>query len=87
MDEIAQTMSDVSGKEVKAEFLSEDEFQQSRGTNPLRASQGWARDGWLDVDLDEVSGYGLEVEVEVEVGTLRAFLEREREALGRGFGD
>ena len=81
MHEIAQTMTEVSGKEVKAEFVSEEEFQEMRGKNALFASQGWARDGWLDVDVDEVRGYG------VEMGTLKGYLVREREALGRGFND
>lgn len=45
------------------------------------ASQGWARDGWLDVDVQQVRAEG------VDVGTLKASLDREREALGRAFDD
>jgi hypothetical protein len=47
------------------------------------ASQGWARAGRLDVDLEVL---GKEVrEHGVEVGTLRGYSEREREALVHGF--
>lgn len=81
MDEIARTVSDVSGRQVRTEFVSEEEFQERRGRDMVVAAQGWARDGWLDVDMDQVREYG------VEVGTLRGFLEREKEALGRAFDD
>lgn len=47
------------------------------------ARQGWARAGWLDVDL-EVLGKE-EREYGVEVGTSRGYSEREREALVQGF--
>ena len=81
MDEVARVMADVSGREVRAEFLNEKEFWERRGREVLIASQGWARDGWLDVDVDEVRNYG------VEMGTLKGFLEREKEALSRSFDD
>jgi hypothetical protein len=34
-------------------------------------NQRWARDGWLDVDMDQAREY------DVEVGTLRGVLETE----------
>src|SRR4051794_24627952 len=67
-DEIARAISDVRGRQVGTEFVSKAEFQERRGRDTVMASQGWARDGWLDVDMDEVRGYG------VKVGTLRGFL-------------
>jgi hypothetical protein len=83
MEEIARVMGEVRGRSsVGAEFLSE-EFQAQRVSNPPVASQGWAGAGRLDVDLEvlgkEVREYG------VEVGTLRGYSEREREALVQGF--
>ena len=81
MDEVARAMADVSGREVRVDFLSEEDFWERRGREALVASQGWARDGWLDVDVDEVRSYG------VEMGTLRGFLEREKEAVRRSFND
>ena len=80
MDEIARTISGMSGRQVRTEFVSE-EFQERRGRDVVVAAQGWARDGWLDVDMDQVREYG------VEVGTLKGFLEREKEALERAFDD
>jgi hypothetical protein len=50
MEEIARVVSEVSGRgSVRAEVLSEDEFQAQRQWNPPVVSQGWGRDGWLDV--------------------------------------
>ena len=43
--------------------------------------QGWARDGWLIVDMDVVGKYG------VNLGTLKGYLVREKEALEKGFDD
>jgi hypothetical protein len=51
MDEIARTISGMSGRQVRTEFVSE-EFQERRGRDTVVASQGWGRDGWLDVDMD-----------------------------------
>ena len=81
MDEIAAAMGKVSGREVKTEFLTDEEFWERRGRDVMVASQGWTRDGWLDVDVGQVKSYG------VEMGTLSGFLEREKEALRRGFDD
>jgi hypothetical protein len=78
---IARATGQVIGREVKTEYVSEQEFQEHRGNNPLLASQGWVRDGWLDVDMQEVRQYG------IELGTLKGFLEREKDALARGFDD
>lgn len=61
MDEIARPISDVSGRQVQTEFVSEEEFQERRGRDTVVASQGWARDGWLDVDMDQAREYGVEV--------------------------
>jgi hypothetical protein len=83
MAEIARVMSEVIGREVRTEYVGEAEFQEQRGKIPPVASQGWARDGWLDVDVEEVRR--VLAECGVETGTLRGFLEREKEALGRGF--
>jgi hypothetical protein len=81
MGEIARAMAEVGRREVKTEYVSEQEFEEQRGKNPLLPSQGWARHGWLDIDVDEVRQNG------IEVGTLKAFLEREKDALARGFDD
>jgi len=46
IDEIAHTISDVSGRQVRTEFVSEEEFQERRGRDTVVASQEWMG-GWM----------------------------------------
>lgn len=75
--EMAATMSEVSGVEVKAEFMPSEEIEEKKATNALVASQVWASDGWNEINIAEVEKYG------VKTGSFRDFLVREKEALDK----
>lgn len=74
-DEMARTMTEVSGVQVSADLMGKKEIEEKKGSNALVASQVWASDGWNEIDMDEVKKYG------VKLNTFDKFLVSERDAL------
>jgi len=71
-------MTEVSGVQVRADLMGENEIEEKKGNNALVASQVWASNGWNDIDIDEVKRYG------ITLNTFVDFLVRERDALTKG---
>lgn len=74
-NEMARTMTEVSGVQISADLMSEKEIEEKKGNNALVASQVWASDGWNEIQLDEVMKFG------IKLNSFDEFLVREKDAL------
>ncbi|CAM1501813.1 Fc.00g037970.m01.CDS01 [Cosmosporella sp. VM-42] len=73
VDEIMEKLSKATGRELKANYLSDEEIDAQKAGNPFIAGQLTARDMSQFVDLDQVRTWG------IPLGTLDEFLVREKE--------
>ena len=78
MNDIAAIMSSISGKDIRAQYLSEEDIEQQKNRNPLVASQLWMNLGWCDVDVEKTKSYG------VAMTPLREFLGKGKQGAGDG---
>lgn len=72
VDELLEKLSAAAGKSLKAVYLSEDEINVQKATNPFVQGQLLMRDLVQFVNLEEVKQWG------VPLSSLDAFLEREK---------
>ncbi|KAL5001762.1 hypothetical protein BDV10DRAFT_138168 [Aspergillus recurvatus] len=82
-DEILTSLSTATGRELKANYMSQEEIDAQAKTNPFVAGQLLARDMVDEVDMAYMGTFG------VPMGTFDGFLEREGERVrgtfsGRG---
>ncbi|KAL4753976.1 hypothetical protein BDW72DRAFT_5747 [Aspergillus terricola var. indicus] len=75
LDEILASLSKAAGKQLKANYMSQEEIDEQLKTNPFVGVQLVARDMVDEVDMDYMNTFG------VQMGTFEAFLEREGERL------
>ncbi|KAF9774480.1 hypothetical protein IL306_007513 [Fusarium sp. DS 682] len=68
-------LADATGREMKAEFHSDEKVAEEMNANPFIGSQVYLRDGEKCVDADKVKTWG------IKLGTFKEFLVREKEAV------
>ncbi|KAL4936141.1 hypothetical protein BDV06DRAFT_205564 [Aspergillus oleicola] len=79
LDEILESLSIFTGRELKASFMLEEEIDAQRGTNPFLAGQLMMRNMAEGVDMDEVRSWG------VSLTKFAKFLEREEKLVRKTF--
>ncbi|KAF4453169.1 NAD(P)H azoreductase [Fusarium austroafricanum] len=72
--QMMEVLSKAVGREMKAEFHSDEEVAKAIGTNPFIGSQVFLRDGEQCVDPEKVKAWG------IAMGTFENFLAREKAA-------
>ncbi|KAL4769625.1 hypothetical protein BDW60DRAFT_99269 [Aspergillus nidulans var. acristatus] len=75
LDEILASMSKAAGRQLKANYMTQEEIDAQVQTNPFVGGQLMARDMVDEVDMEYMSTFG------IQMGTLEAFLAREEERL------
>ena len=70
--ELAAVISEVSGQNIKAEYIGDKAVSMQKEQNPLIASADWTNKGWFDIDLEAVKAMG------IEMNNVKQFLEREK---------
>ncbi|OJI98290.1 hypothetical protein ASPVEDRAFT_79951 [Aspergillus versicolor CBS 583.65] len=71
LQELLNTLSESTGRELKVEYMTQEEIDAQTTTNPFLAGQLLARDMSDFVDMDEVRAWG------IPLTTFAGFLERE----------
>lgn len=79
LEEIMRILAQATGRELKVEYMTQEEIDAQLATNPFLAGQLVARDMSEFVDMAEVRAWG------VPIGTFSGFLERERELIRETF--
>ncbi|KAL4978720.1 hypothetical protein BDW66DRAFT_157942 [Aspergillus desertorum] len=79
LDEILASLSRVTGTQLTAHHLSQEEIDAQVKTNPFVGGQLMARDMADEVDIEHMESFG------IRIGTFEAFLEREWERVKRTF--
>lgn len=80
LEELLRILSDATGRELRVEYMSQEEIDAQVVTNPFLAGQLVARDMSDFVDMEEVRAWG------IPLTTFAGFLERERELVKETFG-
>ncbi|KAL4817412.1 hypothetical protein BDW67DRAFT_28186 [Aspergillus spinulosporus] len=75
LDEILASLSKATGKQLKANYMSQEEIDAQMKTNPFVGGQLMARDMVDEVDMAYMNTFG------IQMGTFEAFLAREEERL------
>ncbi|EED13516.1 NAD dependent epimerase/dehydratase, putative [Talaromyces stipitatus ATCC 10500] len=75
LSEFIERLSQAVGRELKITYLSDDEVEAQRETNPILGGQLVTRDMAQFANLDQVKS------LEVPLGTFEEYLKREREAV------
>ncbi|KAL4739875.1 hypothetical protein BDV11DRAFT_108211 [Aspergillus similis] len=75
LDEILASLSRAAGRQLKANYMSQEEIDAQVKTNPFVGGQLMARDMVDEVDMEYMSTFG------IPMGTFEAFLAREGERL------
>lgn len=71
-DEIVRLISETSGKNVRAKYLSDEEFEEAVAKTPPSVMQLFMRDMSQCVDMEELKDWG------IPLGGFKAFLSREK---------
>ncbi|KAL4923887.1 NmrA/HSCARG family protein [Aspergillus undulatus] len=79
LDEVLGSISKATGRDLKANYMSDEEIDAQKATNPFVAGQLMMRDMAEGVDMDEVHSWG------VPIGSFGQFLEREEERVKKTF--
>lgn len=72
VEQIVEKLSKATGRDLRANFLSEEEVEKQKGGNPFIAGQLMARDMAQFVDMEEVKQWG------IPLSNFDVFLEREK---------
>jgi uncharacterized protein YbjT (DUF2867 family) len=72
VDDLMQSLSRATGRDLRAVYLSDDEISVQKATNPFIAAQLMARDLASFVDLEKVKSWN------IPLGTFDEFLQREK---------
>ncbi|KAF9885990.1 hypothetical protein FE257_012168 [Aspergillus nanangensis] len=81
VDEVLKVLSKVTGKELKASYMSREEIDAQAPANPLISAQLAMRDMAMFVDIEEVRKWGL------KLGTFEQFLEREADRVAQTYSE
>ncbi|KAL6234544.1 hypothetical protein BDW75DRAFT_162802 [Aspergillus navahoensis] len=73
LDEILASLSKATGRELKVNYMSQEDIDAQMKTNPLLGWQLMARDMVDEVDMDYMETFG------IQMGTFEEFLGRERD--------
>jgi uncharacterized protein YbjT (DUF2867 family) len=79
VQQVIQTLSEVSGRSIKAIYRSSEETEELAKTDPLIAGQLLSLDMARDVDLKQLKKWG------VPLGTFSEFLKREHKTVAQTF--
>ena len=74
VNELAGIMGDVSGQNIQADYIGDEEVAAQKDHNPLVTSGDWTNRGYFDVDIETVRSFG------IEMSTARDFLMRQKES-------
>ncbi|RKL51386.1 hypothetical protein BFJ70_g107 [Fusarium oxysporum] len=77
--QMMEILADATGRDMKAEFYTDEQVAQAMDTNPFIGSQVFLRDGEKWVDAERVKTWG------IELGSFKEFLVREKGAVSETY--
>ncbi|RKL32876.1 hypothetical protein BFJ72_g10376 [Fusarium proliferatum] len=77
--QMMESLADATGREMKAEFYTDEQVAQAIETNPFIGSQVFLRDGEKCVDAERAKTWG------IELGSFKEFLVREKDAVAETY--
>ena len=72
--ELAGIIDEVSGQNIQAEYIGDEEVAAQKDHNPLVTSGDWTNNGYFDVDVVAVRGLG------IQMNTAKDFLTRQKKS-------
>ncbi|KAH7203293.1 hypothetical protein BKA60DRAFT_527243 [Fusarium oxysporum] len=77
--QMMEILADATGRDMKAEFYTDEQVAQAMDTNPFIGSQVFLRDGEKCVDAERVKTWG------IGLGSFKEFLVREKDAVSETY--
>ncbi|EXK87539.1 hypothetical protein FOQG_08886 [Fusarium oxysporum f. sp. raphani 54005] len=77
--QMMEILADATGRDMKAEFYTDEQVAQAMDTNPFIGSQVFLRDGEKCVDAERVKMWG------IGLGSFKEFLVREKDAVSETY--
>ncbi|KAF5576824.1 NAD(P)H azoreductase [Fusarium pseudoanthophilum] len=77
--QMMQLLAEATGRDIKAEFYTDEQVAQAMDTNPFIGSQVFLRDGEKCVDAERVKTWG------IELGSFKELLVREKDAVAETY--
>ncbi|KAF5982348.1 NAD(P)H azoreductase [Fusarium bulbicola] len=77
--QMMEILADATGRDMKAEFYTDEQVAQVMDTNPFIGSQVFLRDGEKCVDAEKVKTWG------IGLGSFKEFLVREKDAVAETY--
>ncbi len=74
ISQLATIISKVSGDPIESEYVGDEAVSYQKDKNPLVLMADWTNKGWLEIDLDVVRSFGM------EMNTVEDFLTRQEES-------
>ncbi|KAJ6446825.1 NAD dependent epimerase/dehydratase [Purpureocillium lavendulum] len=81
LEELMPKLSSAAGRELKAEYMTDEEVDAQKGVNPMVAAMLMMRDLSIFVDLAKVKSWG------IPLSSFDTFLEREKERVLETYGN